>query len=445
MKRIITSIAVAFSLNTNAQVCFNVDTNYAAGANPNIVISSDFNNDGFKDIAAANNNDSTIAILLGNGTGVFGAPTSFTVGQQPVAITVADFNNDSKQDLALLFFNAPHAISIWLGTGTGSFNAASSFTVDASSNQLNSIISSDFNGDGKADLAITKTSSSGIAIVLGTGTGSFGAQTSYTVSGHPNALIGADFNGDGKIDLASTNVFPNNLSILLGNGTGTFGSSTTFTLPLQPISFTNADFNEDGKIDLAISSTVYDSVCILLGTGTGSFGTPKNNAYGFGGSILTEDFNGDGHKDLAMSNASNGISVLEGNGLGNFGSVTTFTTGTQTYGSIIFSADFNGDTKPDLTVGNSVHVAVLLNCSSTAGINELSDNKELINIYPNPANGYFNVNAKDATVTVTDCLGRTISSTRVNGTQTINVPEQGVYVAQIVQAGKVFTQRLINK
>ena len=94
-------------------------------------------------------------------------------------------------------------------------------------------------------------------------------------------------------------------------------------------------------------------------------------------------------------------------------------------------------------VNTTTVTQVVTNCNTT-DIDQHEFSTQ-INIYPNPSNGYFNVNAEEATVTITDCLGRTISITKVNGTQSINVPDQGVYIIQIVQAGKVFTQRLINK
>src|ERR1700752_848864 len=75
-----------------------------------------------------------------------------------------------------------------------------------------SVVSADFNNDGKTDLATTNqvTNSSGlksnISILLGTGTGNFTlvADTFYAAKG-ASQIISADFNHDGKADLATAN------------------------------------------------------------------------------------------------------------------------------------------------------------------------------------------------------------------------------------------------
>src|SRR3984885_14366684 len=72
----------------------------------------------------------------------------------------------------------------------------------------------DFNGDGKADLAITEATGSMVNILLGNGDGTFQPAVRYESSG--GAFTVADFNGDGIPDLATASV------VLQGNGDGTF-------------------------------------------------------------------------------------------------------------------------------------------------------------------------------------------------------------------------------
>jgi len=63
-----------------------------------------------------------------------------------------------------------------------------------------------------------------------------------------------DFNGDGKSDLAVANRYSNNVSVLLGTGTGSFGTATNFTVGSDRRSATVGDFNGDGKSDLAVAN-----------------------------------------------------------------------------------------------------------------------------------------------------------------------------------------------
>src|SRR5262249_30447336 len=69
-------------------------------------------------------------------------------------------------------------------------------------------------------------------------------------------------------------------------------------------------------------------------------------------SIGLVDFNGDGRKDLAVTNlAANTVSVMLGDGFGGFGAHVDYVTGSQPRALAI--ADLNGDGKPDLVTANS--------------------------------------------------------------------------------------------
>jgi len=84
----------------------------------------------------------------------------------------------------------------------------------------------DFNGDGKADLAIGGSGTT-INILLGNGDGTFVAGASLTITSYGVSIAVGDFNGDGKPDLAvgngnNTDAAPTAIAIFLGNGDGTF-------------------------------------------------------------------------------------------------------------------------------------------------------------------------------------------------------------------------------
>ncbi len=90
-----------------------------------------------------------------------------------------------------------------------------------------------------------------------------------------------------------------------------FGAKTDFGTGTEPFSVAVGDFNGDGIKDLAVTNYASDTVSILLGTGTGSFG-PKTD---FGTdlnpqSVAVGDFNSDGKLDLAVSNFVATVSIL---------------------------------------------------------------------------------------------------------------------------------------
>ena len=102
------------------------------------------------------------------------------------------------------------------------------------------------------------------------------------------------------------------VSVLIGTGTGSFGAASNFTAGTAPIFVAVGDFNGDGVQDLATANNNSDNVSVLIGTGTGSFGPPSNFPVGATPySVAVGDFNGDGVQDLAAANSgSNNVSVL---------------------------------------------------------------------------------------------------------------------------------------
>jgi uncharacterized repeat protein (TIGR01451 family) len=111
---------------------------------------------------------------------------------------------------------------------------------------------------------VANESSNNVSILLGTGTGTFGAATNFTAGSFPTSVAIGDFNGDGKTDLAVANFGSTTVSILLGTGTGTFGAATNFTADVNPPFVAIGDFNGDGRSDLAVANQNSNDVSILL-------------------------------------------------------------------------------------------------------------------------------------------------------------------------------------
>ncbi|MEH2067451.1 MAG: DUF4347 domain-containing protein [Nostoc sp.] len=289
---------------------------------------------------------------------LFAPATNFSVASNPPSVTVGDFNKDGNSDLAVANINSNN-VSVLLGNGSGGFGAATNFGVG---NSPISVTVGDFNKDGNFDLAVANADSNSISVLLGNGSGSFGTATNFGVGSSPYSVTVGDFNNDGNSDLAVANSNSNNISVLLGNGSGGFSTATNFGVGDYPYSVTVGDFNKDGKSDLAVANAGSNSISVLLGNGSGGFGTATN--FGVGStpfSITVGDFNKDGNSDLAVANnSSNNVSVLLGNGSGGFGGASNFSVGSSPYSVTV--GDLNNDGNSDLAVANadSDNVSILL-------------------------------------------------------------------------------------
>ena len=124
-------------------------------------------------------------------------------------------------------------------------------------------------------------------------TASFSSPTDFAVGNGPNLMDVADYDADGDLDLAVVNHVSNSFSVLLGSGTGSFGAATEFSMTgAGPGRIVNADFNNDGKLDLAVvhptsnSGGFGNTVSVHLGDGTGAFASP-GTSFTTGGSNST--------------------------------------------------------------------------------------------------------------------------------------------------------------
>jgi hypothetical protein len=291
---------------------------------------ADVNNDGKVDIIVASINalnvsgGGGVSVFLGNGDGTFQSQVDYVLPTHPAGVIAADFNEDGKVDLAITN-NDTASISILLNQGNGTFGAPVNYAVG---NGPFAVVAADFNGDGKLDLAVSNycvhtyvsPSVDGflcinppfdntVSILLGNGDGTFQTAKNNAAGNGPYQLVAADLNNDGKTDLViADNVYENAsvisaATVLLGNGDGTFqASAISLENPMTTgFSVVAADFNGDSRLDIGVV-TNGGSLAELLGNGDGTFQPPVFYFHGYAlASVVTGDFNRDGHTDLGAS------------------------------------------------------------------------------------------------------------------------------------------------
>lgn len=291
---------------------------------PTAITTGDLNGDEAPDVVVANTgNRSEVVVFLNAGDGTLGEPVSYdpALGQSyPLAVTTGDFNRDGKADLGvgyLLAFNGGGNIAVFTGNGDGTFQDPVEF--DSGTQELTSLTTADFDGDGNPDLATTSQGTgdqgpSDASVLLGNGDGTFRDATVYPVGTSPQLAVAHDLDGDGKADLATANQGANSVSVLLANGDGTFRSAVDYDAGTgtEPFAITAGDFDGDGKPDLATANPGTDGVSVLPGNGDGTFQAPEAYAAGSGTAfVVAPDLNADEKPDLATANAnSNDVSIL---------------------------------------------------------------------------------------------------------------------------------------
>jgi hypothetical protein len=327
---------------------------YAAIQNPVGLSLGNFAGKGKIDLAVVS--QAGLAVLLNDGSGHFPAATPVAISSQPLSLTAADFSGSGHDDLVLA--NQDGTISVLVGDGSGGFHAPVAYSI--ASGPLTSVVAGDFNGDGKADIAVSQANSNTLSVLLSEGGGAFQPATQYTVGNSPTFVIAADLRGKGIPDLITINRAANTFSVLQGIGDGTFRPAQDFVAGGSPLAAVAGDFNVDGHVDLAIVNSGDNTVSVPLGRGDGTFAAARSYRAGLENkAIAAGDLNGDGRQDLVVVNGCGSDASCSGAGTasvflanpdGTYQAASTIPLGNGPVSVAL--ADLNGDKKLDLLALN---------------------------------------------------------------------------------------------
>jgi len=367
---------------------FQAAVTYLTGKDPQAIAygnfdgDKDINNEDIMDIAVVNEIDDSISIFFGNGDGTF-TTTPVTVdlapGSCPVAIASGNFfddKGDNIDDLAVVNFSTDN-IAIIIGNSDRNSIKAETDTYPVGVSPQG-IAVGDFNGQFGDDIAVANSADNNnfgsVSILLGDAVGTFAPQNKIGPANFngPFAITAGDFNSndDTILDLSIVNQAGESVTTHLGSQTVPAGfiaaPESSISVGKSPSAIASGDFNNDGKLDIVVANTKDSpdpTVSILLGDGTGNFLSPTTEFTGGDPfSVATGDLDQDGNFDIAVANqADDSVSILLGRGDGTFEPQKTFQTG-DVPSSVILS-DFNKDGKLDMAVANSGSdtVSVFLN------------------------------------------------------------------------------------
>ncbi len=281
-------------------------TGYNAPFAPRQMLRSDLDNDNDLDLVAGG--ATGIIGLLNNGTGDL-------VAQAPAVTTFAsrlldgDFTGDGRRDIVVMTdAMSIRTLTLCPGNGDGTFATCAAVWSEPT---MHAPARGDLNKDGHLDLVVSIVDTSGkVAVLFGTGAGSFGTPTLVPfVNYPPGGMFIRDFTGDGNPDvldwgqMAAPVVSP-------GNGAGGITASTqSGQIPFASDAVL-ADMNGDGTLDVV--TTGRHRVGVALGQPNGTFqSTVYYEAFGLSRTVSVTDIDADGRLDVLVDHGSY-VSVLRG-------------------------------------------------------------------------------------------------------------------------------------
>ncbi|HSX06478.1 MAG TPA: FG-GAP-like repeat-containing protein [Candidatus Saccharimonadia bacterium] len=299
------------------------------------------------------------------------------------ARTTGDFNGDGKQDIAAFYDYGSGETQLWVftGNGDGTFTPPSAAVWD-SGGQWNwnqtKVVTGDFNGDGKSDVAAFYYfggNETKLYVFYGSSSGLAGPTLAWDSNGGLNwdaaKFVSGDFNGDGKQDIAMLYGYGGNqvkIFVFYGSTSGPTTPTQVWdsgpgSLDWNAIKVVAGNFNGDTYGDIAMLygyGTTETKIFEFLGTSTG-FGSPfiaGDYAWSWNSLLpVTGDFNGDGKSDVGVFYGYLGQEVklfeLLGTSTGFAAPTQVWDSGPNNWDWNVLkpvTGDFNGDGKSDVGV-----------------------------------------------------------------------------------------------
>lgn len=341
-------VMVLRNLSDNGTISFSQTNGFIAGdgANEEHLSIGDVTGDNKPDLVVSNFIYDKVDVL--RNTSVPGSISFANRIEYPVSwpkeTELADIDGDGKLDMIAVTWDVSSSITIYKNLtagGTVSFGSATTLPLLTAAKAISI---TDFNGDGKPDIAVTSGTDSIVSVFKNTsqpGTITLDSKVDYKIGSGPAGITTEDWNGDGTPDIATINATSNNISLLLNQhnapvitsispASGSAGTSVTIT----GYNFTGATAVSFGGIPAA-SFSVSSSTTIVAVTAEGASGmvmvtTPVSsdsyNGFSFSTPVITEFSPASAPAGATVTITGLNFSSTPSNNLVYFGSVKAIVT-----------------------------------------------------------------------------------------------------------------------
>lgn len=223
--------------------------------------SGDFNNDGYLDLVGGSFSPSgSCSFVLNNKDRTFSYPYSLTISDKIRDIKTSDFNSDGYDDIAIASEGSAD-LKIMMNNGDSTFAAPVSYPVASGASMLSL---GDFDGDGDIDIAMACYQIYGdLVIFFNDGSGDFTQQDTYLNNQNIWGVKAVDLDNDTDLDLILTTLNNGKVMTMMNNGSGYFSDIYYVDIPANVYSLDAADLDNNGYLEI-LTTGEYNPNCGIL-------------------------------------------------------------------------------------------------------------------------------------------------------------------------------------